>query len=60
MVTFEKVKLEKRISDSKYIADVICTTSNGKQLVIEIVATHEFGKAKEQYLQYNKITTLLI
>ncbi len=60
MVTFEKVELEKRIGDSKYFADVICTTSNGKQLVIEIVVTHKLGKAKEQYLQYNKITTLLI
>ena len=60
MVTFEIVELEKRIGDSKYFADVICTASSGKQLVIEIVVNHELGKAKEQYLKYNKITTLLI
>jgi len=60
LVNFVKVEVDKQIDDSKYIADLICTTSNGKQLVIEIVVTNELGKAKEQYLKYNKITTLLI
>ena len=60
LVNFVKVEVDKQIDDSKYIADLICTSSNGKQLVIEIVVTHELGKAKEQYLKYNKITTLLI
>ena len=60
LVDFEKVQVDKQINDSKYVADIICTTSNGKQLVIEIVVTNELGKAKEQYLKYNKIPTLLI
>ena len=60
MTDFKTVELEKRIGDSQYIADVICTTTNDKQLVIEIVVTHDLGNDKWNYLIKNKITALKI
>ena len=42
------------------IADVICTTANDKQLVIEIVVTHDLDNDKRNYLRANEITTLRI
>ena len=56
MTDFKTVELEKRIDDSQYIADVICTIANDKQLVIEIVVTHDLGNDKWNYLIKNKIT----
>ena len=60
MTDFKTVELEKRIGDSQYIADVICTTANGKQLVIEIVVTHDLDNDKRNYLRANEVTTLRI
>ena len=60
MTDFKTVELEKRIGDSQYIADVICTTANGKQLVIEIVVTHDLDNDKRNYLITNEVTTLKI
>ena len=60
MTDFKTVELEKRIGDSQYIADVICTTANDKQLVIEIVVTHDLDNDKRNYLRANEITTLRI
>ena len=60
LTDFKTVELEKRIGDSQYIADVICTTANGKQLVIEIVVTHDLDNDKRNYLITNEVTTLKI
>ena len=60
MTDFKTVELEKRIGDSRYIADVICTHESGKQIIIEIVATHDLDVDKWNYLVENKITSLKI
>ena len=60
MTDFKTVELEKRIGDSRYIADVICPHESGKQIIIEIVATHDLDVDKWNYLVENKITSLKI
>ena len=60
MTDFKTVELEKRIGDSRYIADVICTHESGKQIIIEIVVTHDLDADKWNYLVENKITSLKI
>ena len=60
MTDFKTVELEKRIGDSRYIADVICTHESGKQIIIEIVVTHDLDADKWNYLIENKITALKI
>ena len=59
-VEFEKVEVEKRIGNSKYIADVICTHKNGTELIVEIAYTHYTTKQKERYLIDNKIPSIEI
>ena len=60
MTDFKTVELEKRIGDSQYIADVICTHESGTQIIIEIVVTHDLDTDKWNYLVENKITSLKI
>tara|TARA_B100001146_G_scaffold78536_1_gene69639 strand:+ start:424 stop:1317 length:894 start_codon:yes stop_codon:yes gene_type:complete len=60
MTDFKTVELEKRIGDSRYIADVICTHESGKQIIIEIVVTHDLDADKWNYLIKNKIPALKI
>ena len=59
-VEFEKVEVEKRIGNSKYIADVICTHKNGTQLIVEIAYSHYTTKQKVRYLKDNKIPAVEI
>jgi hypothetical protein len=58
-VNFETVKLEQLIGDSNYRADLIGIIK-GKQVIIEIEATHELGWEKERFIRDNKLTTLCI
>ncbi len=59
-VEFEKIEVEKRIGNSKYIADVICTHKNGTQLIVEIAYSHYTTKQKVRYLKDNKIPAVEI
>ena len=59
-VKFEKIEVEKQIANSKYIADLICTDKDGKQLIVEIAYKHFLSKAKKKHLIDNKIQTVEI
>ena len=59
-VKFEKIEVEKRIGNSKFIADLICADKDGKELIVEIAYKHFLSKAKKKYLIDNKIKTVEI
>ena len=59
-VEFETVEKEKQIGKSRFVADLLCTHANGKQLIVEIAYSHFLEYKKIQYLQENKIPTVEI
>ena len=63
-IIFDEVKEEELIKDkdgntSKYRADLICKTKK-KDLVIEIVVTHDIDEDKLLFLRQNKISSLIL